>query len=32
MLGRASAAALIIVLIGLIPILFINNLMSKKTI
>ncbi|MDC3273045.1 iron ABC transporter permease [Alphaproteobacteria bacterium] len=32
MLGRASAAALIIVLIGLIPILFINNIMSKKTI
>ena len=32
MLGRASAAALIIVLIGLIPILFINNLLSKKTI
>ena len=32
MLGRASAAALIIVLIGLIPILFINNLMSIKTI
>ena len=32
MLGRASTAALIIVLIGLIPILFINNLMSKKTI
>ena len=32
MLGRASAAALIIVLIGLIPILFINNLMSKETI
>ena len=32
MLGRASAAALIIVLIGLIPILFVNNLMSKKTI
>ena len=32
MLGRASTAALIIVLIGLIPILFINNIMSKKTI
>ncbi|MDC1357439.1 iron ABC transporter permease, partial [Pseudomonadota bacterium] len=32
MLGRASAAALIIVIIGLIPILFINNIMSKKTI
>ena len=32
MLGRASTAALIILLIGLIPILFINNLMSKKTI
>ena len=32
MLGRASAPALLIVLIGLIPILFINNVMNKKTI
>jgi iron(III) transport system permease protein len=32
MLGRASAPALLIVLIGLIPILFINNIMNKKTI
>jgi iron(III) transport system permease protein len=31
MLGRASAPALLIVLIGLIPILFINNVMNKKT-
>ena len=32
MLGRASAPALLIVLIGLIPIFFINNVMNKKTI
>ena len=32
MLGRASGPALLIVFIGLIPILFINNVMNKKTI
>ena len=32
MLGRASGAALLIVLIGLIPILFINNVIKQKTI
>jgi iron(III) transport system permease protein len=32
MLGRASGPALLIVFIGLIPILFINNIMNKKTI
>ena len=32
MLGRASGSALLIVLIGLIPILFINNVIKQKTI